>query len=141
MARCRLRARDEMPATAGALVSRQRKEHSMSRLRVLSLVCVCLVAVLGTIAVESSLLSTPRAVAALTGIPKIQHVVIIMQENRSFDSYFGTYPGADGIPRKPNGQFIPCLPDARSPQCVTPYHDRSNVNGGGSHASQDFVFD
>lgn len=33
-----------------------------------------------------------------TGIHKIQHVVIIMQENRSFDSYFGTYPGADGIP-------------------------------------------
>src|SRR5438270_800995 len=27
------------------------------------------------------------------GIHKIRHVVIIMQENRSFDSYFGTYPG------------------------------------------------
>ena len=36
--------------------------------------------------------------APLTGIHKIQHVVVIMQENRSFDSYFGTYPGADGIP-------------------------------------------
>ena len=34
----------------------------------------------------------------LTGIHKIQHVIIIMQENRSFDNYFGTYPGADGIP-------------------------------------------
>ena len=33
-----------------------------------------------------------------TGIHKIQHVVVIMQENRSFDTYFGTYPGADGIP-------------------------------------------
>jgi phospholipase C len=32
----------------------------------------------------------------LTGIHKIQHVLIIMQENRSFDSYFGTFPGADG---------------------------------------------
>ena len=31
-----------------------------------------------------------------TGIHKIQHVIIIMQENRSFDTYFGTYPGADG---------------------------------------------
>ena len=37
-------------------------------------------------------------VAPLTGIHKIKHVVIIMQENRSFDSYFGTFPGADGIP-------------------------------------------
>ncbi len=27
------------------------------------------------------------------GIQKIQHVIVIMQENRSFDSYFGTYPG------------------------------------------------
>src|SRR5262249_60670654 len=32
------------------------------------------------------------------GIHKIKHVIIIMQENRSFDSYFGTYPGAAGIP-------------------------------------------
>ena len=26
----------------------------------------------------------------------IQHVIVIMQENRSFDHYFGTFPGADG---------------------------------------------
>ena len=32
------------------------------------------------------------------GIHKIKHVIMIMQENRSFDSYFGTYPGATGIP-------------------------------------------
>ncbi len=32
------------------------------------------------------------------GIHRIKHVIVIMQENRSFDSYFGTYPGADGIP-------------------------------------------
>ena len=36
--------------------------------------------------------------AHATGIHKIKHVVVIMQENRSFDQYFGTYPGADGIP-------------------------------------------
>ena len=34
------------------------------------------------------------------GIHKIQHVVVIMQENRSFDQYFGTYPGADGLPHQ-----------------------------------------
>lgn len=27
---------------------------------------------------------------------KIQHIVFIVKENRSFDSYFGTFPGADG---------------------------------------------
>ena len=36
----------------------------------------------------------------LRGIHRIKHVIVIMQENRSFDSYFGTYPGADGIPMK-----------------------------------------
>ena len=41
-----------------------------------------------------------RPVFAVDDIHKIKHVVIIMQENRSFDSYFGTYPGADGIPMK-----------------------------------------
>ena len=38
--------------------------------------------------------------APLEGIHKIQHVVMIMQENRSFDSYFGTFPGANGDPRR-----------------------------------------
>jgi phospholipase C len=28
---------------------------------------------------------------------KIKYVFVLYQENRSFDSYFGTYPGADGI--------------------------------------------
>ena len=35
-----------------------------------------------------------------SGIHKIKHVVVIMQENRSFDHYFGTFPGAEGIPMK-----------------------------------------
>ena len=29
---------------------------------------------------------------------KLEHLIFIVQENRSFDHYFGTYPGADGIP-------------------------------------------
>jgi phospholipase C len=28
----------------------------------------------------------------------IQHLIFIIQENHSFDNYFGTYPGANGIP-------------------------------------------
>jgi phospholipase C len=34
----------------------------------------------------------------------IQHVVIIFKENHTFDNYFGTFPGADGMsmPRSPN---------------------------------------
>jgi phospholipase C len=66
------------------------------------------------------------------GIHKIRHVVIIMQENRSFDSFFGTYPGADGIPAK-NGHFTVCLPDPRTHGCDMPFHDPNLVNGGGAH--------
>ena len=29
----------------------------------------------------------------------IEHLVIACQENRSFDHYFGHFPGADGLPR------------------------------------------
>src|ERR671926_435782 len=40
-----------------------------------------------------------RSQPRLRGIHKIRHVVIIMQENRSFDNYFGTYRRAHGVPR------------------------------------------
>jgi len=30
------------------------------------------------------------------GIHKIKHIVFIVKENRTFDNYFGTFPGADG---------------------------------------------
>src|SRR5215469_11305311 len=78
--------------------------------------------------------------SAEPGIHKIRHVVIIMQENRSFDSYFGTYPGADGIPAK-NGQFTVCVPDPRRGGCDMPYHDASLVNGGAGHSLSNAVTD
>ncbi len=71
------------------------------------------------------------AVAA-GGIHKIKHVVIIMQENRSFDTYFGTYPGADGIPMK-NGVAQVCIPDPVIKFCTRPFHDRNDRNYGGPH--------
>lgn len=71
-----------------------------------------------------------------SGIHLIRHVVIIMQENRSFDSYFGTYPGADGLPRDAHGNFTVCVPDPRAGSCRRPYHDESNDNAGGQHLAQ-----
>jgi phospholipase C len=69
------------------------------------------------------------------GIHKIRHIVIIMQENRSFDSYFGTYPGADGIPGLAgNPGTVPCLPDPSTGGCVRPYHDTQDMNLGGPHS-------
>ncbi len=66
------------------------------------------------------------------GIHKIRHVVVIFQENRSFDSYFGTYPGADGIPMS-GGVPIACIPDPALGRCVRPYPDHADVNYGGPH--------
>ena len=67
-----------------------------------------------------------------SGIHKIKHVVVVMQENRSFDSYFGTFPGADGIPMT-NGTPTACVPDPASGTCVAPFPDHADVNGGGPH--------
>jgi phospholipase C len=66
------------------------------------------------------------------GIHKIRHVVVIMQENRSFDTYFGTYPRADGIPMR-NGVPTVCVRDPASGACVRPFYDRARVNAGGPH--------
>ena len=66
------------------------------------------------------------------GISKIKHIIVIMQENRSFDSYFGTYPGADGIPMQ-NGVPAVCVSDPKTGQCVKPFHDPNDLNGGGPH--------
>ncbi len=40
--------------------------------------------------------ATPNEIARLVQ-KKIRYVFVIYQENRSFDSYFGTFPGADGL--------------------------------------------
>ncbi len=83
----------------------------------------------------------PTALAA-GGIHKIKHVVIIMQENRSFDNYFGTYPGADGIPGLAgNPGRVPCVPDPMRHRCVRPYHDSHDVNDGGPHENIAYATD
>jgi phospholipase C len=71
---------------------------------------------------------TPAAPAAARGIHTIRHVVVVLQENRSFDSYFGTYPGADGIPMP-----AACVPDPAAGRCVAPYVDHADVDRGGPH--------
>jgi phospholipase C len=83
------------------------------------------------------LLAGPAQGAALahaSDAHEIKHVVIIMQENRSFDSYFGTYPGADGIPMQ-NGIPSVCVPNASTKTCDKPYHDTHDRNMGGPHGS------
>jgi len=88
-------------------------------------------------------LPTPTAAAApisssstslMIARDKIKHVVVIMQENRSFDEYFGTYPGADGIPMQ-NGVPTVCSPNPQTGQCLKPYYNPNDINSGGPHGA------
>jgi hypothetical protein len=86
----------------------QRRQRQMRRASTMAFLVVAL-----------RLVAAPGAVAAPEGIHKVQHVVMIVQENRSFDSYFGTYPGANGIPAGV------CEQDPLHGGCVAPFHDSS----------------
>jgi phospholipase C len=86
--------------------------------------------------------SNPTAVPAQLAMArtKIKHIIIIMQENRSFDHYFGTYPGADGIPMQ-NGVPTVCAMDPVTGQCIKPFHDSRDINFGGPHGMTAAVTD
>jgi phospholipase C len=67
----------------------------------------------------------------------IKHFVFLMQANRSFDNYFGTRPGVDGVPP---GTCIPRQPGKPKP-CVKPFHqdprrDPSLPHGAAAFAEQ-----
>ncbi len=83
--------------------------------------------------------ATPQPVSSILteARARIKHVVIIMQENRSFDHYFGTYPGADGIPMK-DGVPTVCGVQPGKGECIKPYHDPNDVNYGGPHTHTAF---
>jgi phospholipase C len=77
--------------------------------------------------------ATPAIPTGSSGdIHVIKHVIVIMQENRSFDTYFGTYPGADGIPMS-GGTPTVCVPDPAAGGCDKPFHMTANSDSGGPH--------
>ncbi len=66
------------------------------------------------------------------GIFELDHLIFIVQENRSFDHYFGTYPGADGLTLR-RGEPVECVPDPvlGHPSCM--FHATSDRFLGGPH--------
>ena len=108
-------------------------------------VALLAIVLLGVIASASALSSnaatpsptSPSAVGApavstrATG--SIDHIIIIVQENRSFDHYFGTFPGANGIPTRPDGTPKICIPDWVLGHCSRPYHSTTQYQQGGPH--------
>ena len=67
------------------------------------------------------------------GAEKLEHLIFIVQENRSFDHYFGTFPGADGFPTTPRGEIEVCIPDPVLGRCSRPYRTTSQFQEGGPH--------
>jgi len=71
----------------------------------------------------------------------IKHVIVVMQENRSFDTYFGTYPGANGIPMVAGVPRV-CVPEEiGGSTCIRPFHDTSDSNVGGPHGLDNAIAD
>ena len=58
-------------------------------------------------------------VTPASGTSKIQHLIFVIQENHSFDNYFGTYPGANGFPA---GISVPLDVNNTGLGFVSPYH-------------------
>src|SRR5215467_11967749 len=75
------------------------------------------------------------SMAQTSGLQKVNHIVVIYQENWSFDSLYGHFPGANGLdqaqattaqvdkdgkpytslPQPLNTNFSPAVPDPRFP--------------------------
>ena len=76
----------------------------------------------GGAAIVALLAATLFAAEPVTAEPAaatpVKHFVVLMQENHSFDNYFGTFPGADGIP---SDTCMPVPSPASAPRCVRPF--------------------
>ena len=83
------------------------------------------------LATAIAFIASPLASAGLaqdggTGDPQIQHIVVIFQENVSFDHYFGTYPNATNPAGEP---AFNARPDTPSVNGFNPALLNSNPNG------------
>jgi phospholipase C len=80
-------------------------------------------------------LGVAAAFAQDASLNNIQHIVFIIKENRSFDNYFGTFPGVDGATtgKISTGEVIPLghTPD-RTPHdlCHSYYCATQSIDGG-----------
>jgi phospholipase C len=63
--------------------------------------------------------ASARAVRCGGHLSDIEHIVVLMQENRSFDEFFGTFPGVRGFDDKRNRQAF----------TQPGYHGRGSRNG------------
>src|SRR5512142_1260612 len=65
----------------------------------------------------------------------IEHLVVVMQENHTFDNYFGTYPGAEGL--TPD-IWMPVDPNNPGAGAIQPYHLGKRTITDLSHSTATF---
>jgi phospholipase C len=77
---------------------------------------------------------------ATSGSPQtttpIKHIVVLMQENHTFDNYFGTYPGVNGIPSNAKMPIDPANPGSAM---VVPWHIGNTTITDLSHNAPTFL--
>src|SRR5512138_1664278 len=88
----------------------------MKRSRIMAF---ALTALLGLSTMAPAQAAAPASTQAVKTKTPIQHLIFVMQENHTFDNYFGTYPGADGIPADTR---MPVDPKNPAAGYVTPWH-------------------
>ncbi len=75
----------------------------------------------------SSSASSPRTYPALVSLvqQRVKHVFVIVQENHTFDNYFGLYPGTAGQTvenlASATAQADDCVPDPEAGACQRPF--------------------
>ena len=67
--------------------------------------------VVGAVALLTACASKPAAEQA--GLARIEHVIVIFAENRSFDNLYGLFPGANGIANATPAQYTQVDQDGR----------------------------
>jgi phospholipase C len=98
-------------------------------------------AALGTRALLENVLTAAAQNRACGGLADVEHVVFVIQENRSFDHYYGRYPGVRGFADRSvrlsatddGTQVFRQANPGNSPSVVLPFH----IDGGTGECTHD----
>ncbi len=109
-----------------------------SRAMLAALACAFLGSICGAVPAHAQASKPDVAQDVDRALARIEHVVVIYGENRSFDNLFGTFPGADGIAQASqtsrlqldmDGKPLPHLPPVWRGSSPDPAYGRSLPNG------------
>jgi len=113
--------------------------QNFSRRELLKLGAATVVAELASVGLDGcggSSITSPSLPPACSKLTDIEHVVILIQENRSFDHYFGSYPGVRGFSDQSMAfqQPDPANTSGSPVGVLLPFHlDTSKTNAACTH--------